>query len=156
MVGKDAYLEGRVLTADPMELIRMLYEHALRLVEDARFSLAHGDIAARSKSISRTIAILSELDGALDHEVGGSISRNLAELYHYMRQRLLTANFNQEDAPLAEVETLLKTLGEAWKGIQPAGSASMPSEPVPSANHRDFGQFSQEPEAISAAHAWSA
>jgi len=155
MMWKDAYLESRVLTADPMELIRMLYGHALFLVADARFSLAHGDIAARSKSISRTIAILSELDGSLDHEVGGSISRNLAELYHYMRQRLLTANLQQKDAPLAEVESLLKTLGEAWKGIS-AGSASVPSEPVASANTREFGQFSQEPEAISAAHGWSA
>lgn len=157
---KDAYLESRVLTADPIELIRILYEHAQRLVEEARQSLAAGDIAARSKSISRTIAILSELDGSLDHEVGGSISRNLSELYNYMRQRLLTANLKQEDAPLAEVESLLKTLAEAWQGIQPAATPVAPVEPVETPAGapygQNFGQFPQEPEVVGAAHGWSA
>ncbi len=148
MAWKDVYLESRVLSADPIELIRILYEHALQSLADARLSLAGGDIAGRSKSISRVIAILSELEGSLDHEVGGPISRNLADLYQYMRQRLLESNLRQEDAPLAEVESLLRTLGEAWKNAQPASPAP---EPV-----REFSAFTPEPEAEHAGHAWSA
>jgi flagellin-specific chaperone FliS len=40
-----------------------------------------------------------------------------------MRSRLLVANIRQEEAPLAEVESLLRTLGEAWNAIRPAAQA---------------------------------
>jgi flagellar protein FliS len=79
--------------------------------------LAAGDIVARSRAVCRGIGAISELDGSLNHAEGGAISRNLAELYQYLRQRLTEANMRQNDAPLAEVESLLTTLSEAWKSV---------------------------------------
>ena len=98
---KDAYLESRVLSADPVELVCMLYERALTLVSQARISLAAGDVPARCHAISQTLAILSELEASLNHEAGGQISKELQRLYQHMRTRLLTANLKREDAPLA-------------------------------------------------------
>lgn len=112
---RDAYQECRILSADPVELICILYEHALDRVSDARSALAANDIVTRSRAISKALAAISELHGSLDHERGGEISRNLEKLYQYMRQRLTAANFEQKDEPLAEVETLLQTLAEGWK-----------------------------------------
>ena len=119
---KDAYLESLVLSANPLELICILYQHALDSVRDARRHLAARDIVARSKAICQAIGAISELDGSLNHADGGAISRNLGELYQYIRQRLTEANMRQTDAPLAEVESLLATLTEAWKAasVQPA------------------------------------
>jgi flagellar protein FliS len=114
---KTAYLETRVLSADPVELIDILYEYAMLSVQDARDGLARGDIIARSRAISKVIAILGELEGSLNLELGGEIASNLSRLYHYMRKRLTGANLSQTDEPLAEVEALLKTLGEAWHVI---------------------------------------
>jgi flagellar protein FliS len=114
---KDAYLESRVLSANPLELICILYQCALDSVRDARRYLAAGDIVARSRAVCRGIGAISELDGSLNHAEGGAISRNLAELYQYLRQRLTEANMRQNDAPLAEVESLLTTLSEAWKSV---------------------------------------
>lgn len=125
MTWNDAYLESRVLSANPMELIRMLYQKALRCVADAREHLAAGDIAARSLSISHAIAIISELDSSLDHASGGEISRNLGELYQYIRQRLIEANLRQQDAPLQEAAGLLETLAQAWCEVRPE------ADPVP-------------------------
>jgi len=121
MPGSAAYLENRILSADPIELIAILYEHALRFTAEARESLAKRDIATRSARISRVIAIIGELDGSLNHDAGGAISANLARLYQYMRDRLVFANLKQEDAPLAEVERLLTTLAEAWDGLKHNG-----------------------------------
>ena len=118
---KDAYLESRVLSASPLELVCMLYQCALDSVQDGRRHLAAGDIVARSKAVCRAVAAIAELDGSLNHAEGGAISRNLGELYQYMKQRLTEANLRQTDAPLAEVESLLSTLSEAWKAasVQP-------------------------------------
>src|ERR1035441_10518135 len=112
----DAYLESRVLSADPVELIHLLYEAAIEAVREARRYLAEGEIAARSRSITKAFGILQELVAALDHERGGEISGRLGQLYDYMQRRLLEANFEQIAQPLAEVLGLLATLAEAWQG----------------------------------------
>jgi flagellar protein FliS len=116
--GHDAYLETRVLTADPIELVNLLYQACTQAVREARRHLAEGRIAERSQEISQACAIVIELASALDHERGGEISRRLALLYDYMQRRLLEANMQQSDAPLADVLGLLSTLSEAWAGIR--------------------------------------
>ena len=122
----DAYLESRIGSANPIELVRLLYQGATGAVRDARKHLAARDIAARSRAISRAYAILTELTVSLDHRAGGDLSLRLASLYGYMQRRLLEANFQQADPPLGEVLGLLATLGEAWDGIQNA--AERPQE----------------------------
>jgi flagellar protein FliS len=140
---KRAYLENRVLSANPVELINILYEHATLSVQEARGALVRGDIGARAKAIAKAIAILGELESSLDHELGGAIADNLAKLYRYMRERLTAANLGQEDRPLAEVEELLRTLGEAWEQI---GRESF-------ATHDTFGSH-QEPLQEKTAQHW--
>jgi flagellar protein FliS len=147
--GRDAYLEGRILSADPLELVRILYHGCSDAVRDARRRLEEGDIAGRSRAITKAYEILAELLGSIDRERGGEIAGRLAQLYDYMQARLIEANCRQEDAPLAEVVSLLATLGEAWDGIaQPSPRSEPPSaglwaQPAPA-----------EPEAA-ASHAWS-
>jgi flagellar secretion chaperone FliS len=146
--GHDAYLEGRILSADPLELVRLLYQGCSDSVREARRRLADGDIAGRSRAITRAYEILVELLQSLDRERGGEMSERLALLYDYMQRRLIEANCRQEDAPLAEVLSLLATLGEAWEGVQqqtrPAGPVGNPWGQPPAA----------EPESV-ASHAWS-
>ena len=124
----DAYLESRVLSADPLELVHLLYEAAIAAVREARRYLAEGEIAARSRSITRAFGILQELVAALDHDRGGEISGRLAQLYDYMQRRLLEANFQQTDQPLAEVLGLLATLAEAWQGVKRQTQPAAPPE----------------------------
>ena len=120
---RDPYVEGRVLSADPIELIHIIYQHALDMVAEARRFLATGDIAARSKAVCRALEAIAELEGSLNHAQGGDFSRNCARLYQYIRMRLTAGNVNQDDAPLAEVERLLRTLEEAWGALCASGIA---------------------------------
>ena len=144
----EAYLEGRILTADPIELTRLLYQAATGAVRDARRCLEEGEIAARARSISKACGILIELAGALDHERGGEISSRLALLYDYMQRRLIEANFRQSDPPLVEVLGLLSTISEAWDGVR---GPSRP--PVESSN--PWGQPVPQDAGRSECHAWS-
>jgi flagellar protein FliS len=114
----DQYLEAEVLGADPVKLVHLLYRGATEAVGAARRYLAAGDISRRSRQISRAWGILLELLQSLDRERGGELGTRLAALYTYMQQRLIEANLQQTDAPLAEVETLLGTLGRAWHSLQ--------------------------------------
>jgi flagellar protein FliS len=126
MPPQDAYLESQVLTADPMELVRLLYRAAGDAARNASAHLAAGRIAERSRQITKAHAILSQLSVSLDHARGGALSRSLAELYDYMQRRLLEANLRQTAAPLAEVESLLSTLLEGWDQIRAAPEHAAP------------------------------
>lgn len=149
----DAYLESRILSADPLELVKMLYQAAITSIRDARRHLAAREIMARARAISKACAVLAELAVSLDHERGGEVSVNLARLYDYMSRRLIEANLQQADQPLEEVLGLLSTLLEGWEGIQPV------AEPAPQA----ASPWAQDPyspapvEQVSeySSHAWS-
>jgi flagellar secretion chaperone FliS len=132
--GHDAYLESRVLSADPIELVNMLYQGCMQAVREARLHLAEGRIAERSREITKACQIVIELAVSLDHERGGEISRRLALLYDYMHRRLLEANMRQSDEPLADVLGLLTTLSEGWEGIRtpestPVAESALPAQP---------------------------
>ncbi|MGB9454519.1 MAG: flagellar export chaperone FliS [Bryobacteraceae bacterium] len=149
----DAYLESRILSADPIELIRLLYQTGVSAVQDARRHLAEGKILERSKAITKASQVIIQLGVALDHERGGEISRRLAALYDYMLRRLTEANFQQRDEPLAEVLSLLATLAEGWEGVRPAPKPEVEAEPATA--NRWNPSPSPEPAANSAEHAWS-
>lgn len=118
MYVSKAYLDNQAVSADPLELVRMLYRGAVEAVGSARRHLRDGDIPARTRQISKAIAILNELTLSLDHEAGGEISRRLAELYDYLQRLILQANFEQVEAPLVEAEQLLTTMLEGWENCR--------------------------------------
>jgi flagellar protein FliS len=126
----DAYLETQVLTADPMELVRLLYRAAGDATRNARAHLTAGRITERARQISKAHGILAQLSVTLDHTRGGTLSRSLAELYDYMQRQLLDANQRQKAEPLQEVERLLATLMEGWEQIGRAPVSAAYEKPV--------------------------
>jgi hypothetical protein len=64
----DTYLEERILSADPVELVQMLYNAAIRAVSEARRHLAERQISERARSISKVWDILMELNTSLNFE----------------------------------------------------------------------------------------
>ena len=140
----DAYVESRILSADGMELVRMLYQACTSAVRDARRHLEAGEIRERSQSITKGWEILAELAHSLDRERGGEIATRLADLYDYMQRRLLEANLQQADGPLAEVLGVLVTLSEAWEGVEahgetPAAAAANPwGQTLPQESGADY------------------
>ncbi len=123
----EAYLESTILAADPVELVEIAYKAAIEAVGEARRALRRGDIAARAKAISRASAIVVELMLAVNREQGGPLAYNLIELYDYMQRRLIEANAEQAEPPLAEVGRLLATLLEGWKHCRPAAHNPVPA-----------------------------
>jgi|SRR5579884_3438796 len=110
-----SYRQAEILSADPLDLVRLLYREAIARIVEIRECLRRRDIAARAAAVSRVTAIIGELLLSLDRERGGDIAANLVELYDYMLRRINEGNFRQTDEPFAEVEDLLRTLTEAWE-----------------------------------------
>lgn len=119
MRGANAYsqvsLETAVQSADPHQLILMLYDGALMALAQAVVAMEQKDIPKRAQSISRAIAIIHDgLHASLDVESGGELGERLAALYDYIVERLTQANATNNAAAVQEVSGLLRTLREAW------------------------------------------
>jgi len=124
---QNIYLESKILSADPVELVRILYQSAVESVESARYHLKQGDIRARAKQINRAMTIVSELSATLNQDAGGELSRRLRALYDYIQGRLVEGNVQQSDPPLAEASRLLSTVLEGWTNCK-VQAASAPDE----------------------------
>jgi flagellar protein FliS len=97
------------------EVILMLYEGALISLKIARRGIREKNPKLKGEKISRVLAILTELDCALDRENGGKLAENLGMLYRYVMERLTTANIKNDSEALKEVEQLLGELYEGFK-----------------------------------------
>jgi flagellar protein FliS len=118
--GYQNYFDNEVLAASPLQLIQMLYGAALDSIAAARRHIRHNDVRARTRAINKALGIVTELSQCLNYEAGGALSRNLAGLYAYIVRLLIQANIKQIEAPLAEAESLMSTLAEAWRACTPA------------------------------------
>ena len=72
------------------------------------------------------MAIIVELQGALDGDAGGQIAKDLAKLYDYIQDRLITGHAERNGEPLVEARNLLQTLLGGWQDCRAALE-----EPVP-------------------------
>jgi flagellar secretion chaperone FliS len=149
MNARDTYLESRILTADPLELVRVLYRAAIEAVEDARQALADRDIQRRTRNINRAIEILTELTSSLQRGEESGVKRNLVELYDYMQRKLLEAHFQQAEPPLIEVSGLLRTILDGWEQCQPEKTGS----PAPSGGYQQTALASDMEEELSEEYA---
>jgi flagellar protein FliS len=99
------------------EILLMLYEGALIAVRMARRGIEGKNPRLKGEKISKVLAILTELDCALDRERGGELAENLSVLYRYLMDRLTVANFKNDPEALVAVESIL---GELYEGFREA------------------------------------
>jgi len=114
--GVNAYNRVHVNTStDKASMLLELYEGAIRFIDFAEKVMQARNIARKGEYISRAIAVIGELDSALDRKGGGAIVRNLSDLYGYMIRRLTIGNRTQDPLVLREVKGLLEGLLDAWR-----------------------------------------
>ncbi len=112
--GLQAYQAVNVQSRSPLELVLMLADGALRFLHQAREAGARGDIAARAAGISRTLAIIGELQSTLNMEEGGQVASELERLYTYMSGRLLDVTLKRDLGAIDEVHKLMALLRDGW------------------------------------------
>jgi len=119
----QAYKRNEILNASPEKLILLLYDGAIRNLEQARAGLATPgqERSARvGEALGKAISILGELRAALDHEVGGQVAGDLDRLYEFCMDRIFTTNVQRQAEAIDAALRVLKTLKEGWDAIIPA------------------------------------
>jgi flagellar protein FliS len=125
----DAYRKVQTETADPGQLLLMLYQGAVRSLDLAESSLTKGDLVTGNKEIVRTQSILLELLGSLDYS-HGEIPQALSDLYTYMYQELLDANLRKDAGAVKRVRVIVGRLAAAWEAAIGSLKAIVPANGV--------------------------
>ncbi len=111
----QVYRQTQAQTADPGELVCMLYRGAVRFVSAAVEAIEKRDVEASHNNLVRAQAIVAELSETLDVERGGQFAQRLQAIYEYLNQRLLDANLRKDADAAREVERFLRDLLPAWE-----------------------------------------
>jgi len=139
----NAYRVAAVNTSSAENLVVMLYDGAIRFLGIAIKAFDREDPLDFNftvhENITRTQAIIRELNRSLDAEKAGELGDHLMNLYDYFDTRLQEANMQKNKEIIEEVRTRLTELRDAWNeslnqlNEAPAPAATPAPAPVPTA-----------------------
>lgn len=110
----DHYLADRVMTATPAQLTGMLFDALSAAVRGASRLQAEGNFPAALPRSLKAQRILHELRSTLDHEAGGQLATDLADLYAWSATMLVRGNREQDPTLTRDVLPVVEQLGQAW------------------------------------------
>jgi flagellar protein FliS len=121
----STYKETKIKTAGQGQLIIMLYNAAVRQLDEALFLLQTNDTGKKDpgkiekigRAIVKTQEIISELMVSLDFEQGGDIAVNLFSLYTWFNRELMEANISQDAKRISIVRNHIDDLRNAWQEV---------------------------------------
>lgn len=117
MNGVDIYKETAVSTQNKGRLIVMLYDGAIKFINQAIRDIEANDFASKGRNIQKAQDIIFELNTVLDMEAGGEVAKNLRGLYNFMSRHLTQANIKCDVQMLREVLSILEELNQGWRAI---------------------------------------
>jgi len=113
-----AYRESAVLSAQPEQLVVMLYDGARRFLHQAAIAMGEGQVELAHRKLRRTEDILLHLREVLDMEQGGEIATRLQSIYMFCQSYLLKARLDRDPAKIDRVSAMLGELRDAWATIE--------------------------------------
>lgn len=110
------YLEDKIATASPAELVGMLYDAVLANTKLGIAALETGDKQEASRRFMKAQDVVMELRASLNVEAG-DMAAQLDSLYAWIFEKLVQASISND------VNRRLKAANEAYRCIEPIVSA---------------------------------
>ncbi|KAB3532050.1 flagellar export chaperone FliS [Alkaliphilus serpentinus] len=109
----NQYKESSIKTATPQELTLMLYNGALKFMNQGKLYIEQKDIPKTNEALMRSQDIIQELNITLD--MNYDISKNLRALYVYIIEKLVDSNIYKSTESLNEAIEMVTELRDTWK-----------------------------------------
>lgn len=110
------------------EITALLYESCMMSLEEAIENITSKDYVIANQKLQKANDILQRLGAGLNYEAG-IIADQLDQIYNYMADKLIEANFEKNTEKIKEVIGILEDISQAWNQ-----SLKKPSKPL----HRNF------------------
>lgn len=115
--GTQAYVEAQFNTTGQGEVLLLLYDGAIKFLNQAKEKILEKDFGAKGILISKALDVINELESSLNMNLGGEIAENLHNLYVLCTTRLLQANLKLDIKLIDSVIDVLAGLRSAYAEI---------------------------------------
>ncbi|RLA40186.1 MAG: flagellar export chaperone FliS [Gammaproteobacteria bacterium] len=119
--GVQAYRETDINSMTREKMIVLLYEKIVSDLNEVQAAIERDDRITMTMRTNHSQRIISELRNALDHAIGGDISRNLEALYDYMFHQHLEMLVDQDPLHAKNCIRVITPLLDAWRKV-PVGT----------------------------------
>ena len=109
----QAYQNNSIMTASGPELTLMLYNGAIKFCNQAKEAIETKNMQKAHENIIKVENIIDELRGGLDKKY--PIASDMDEMYIFINELLVKANFKKDDKLLEEAKYLIKEFKDAWQ-----------------------------------------
>ncbi len=132
--GVQRYREADINSMSKEKMIVLLYEKMQSDLKCAQSALSKGDRVEMTKKINHSQRIVSELRSALDHSIGGEVSRNLDNLYDFMFHQHLEVLVDLKEVHIVNCLRVIEPLVQAWRQIPPGTAEKTTRETINNAS----------------------
>lgn len=115
------------MTVGKTRQVVMLYDGAIRFVQQSITAIEKGDFETRFNLLAKTSEILSGLQNSLDFENGGEIAKLLYDYYASLDARIFSVHRSNDIKILESVAKELRMMREAWHEIDQAATEKKPA-----------------------------
>jgi flagellar secretion chaperone FliS len=124
----DAYREIKVSSMSQQELIVFLYESSLRLLDEAKDTIAINDIPGTHEKLNRARNVFVHLLSTLNFEIGGDFAVKLSALYAFFVEKITIANVTKNVKELDDIIPIIAELKDAWANMKYDSDQSTPAK----------------------------
>jgi flagellar protein FliS len=114
----DAYRSASIENAPPVKVVRLMYEGALRFIDQAGEMDPVDQAAEFVDRIDRARTVVAELRIALDPASDPELCERLSSLYLFIEERLNETLQTRDAADAAPARAVIETLLDGWRQIE--------------------------------------
>ena len=123
-------------TVTPATAIVMLYDGAVRRLNEAKLAAEEGRIEDRCIAVGKAHAIVHALQCQLDFVAGGDIAMLLDDYYNYILHRMTQINIKSDPTICEELVSRLREMRESWSTIAQGSIPEPPTAPTSESQHQ--------------------
>ena len=113
-LAQQKYIQDEIKNASPQKIIVMLYDKAVKSLEEAKKHTEDKNPFVFSENLIKAEQIIAELMGALKTDIAPELVLNLTKLYEFMYQHLIKAHDEKSHEKIEQVLCLMRDLRQTW------------------------------------------
>lgn len=117
------YKQQGVLTANPLELVVMLYDGGIKQLKIASIAIKEKEYEQANNALQKAQRIIMELTNSLDLRF--PVAKELMMLYEFMIREISSANVAKDTERIGGVIQLLGELRDVWSQLVKSGVGSV-------------------------------
>lgn len=113
--GYRAYRDVDVQSSDPKMLLLMVFDHAVKCLQEAIRAIETKDWEKKRFNIARAQQVLDYLQATLDDSAAPDLAQNLRALYSHINTQLVEADLQDDIERLRYAHDIMDRLRGAWR-----------------------------------------